>query len=73
MTKRAKRRALLYGELMDQELEPKPDPEDEEELTMKVITACKVRASVCLARRALSLCLWNTSLLTQLALNHIKI
>ncbi|KAG6548308.1 hypothetical protein Mapa_010174 [Marchantia paleacea] len=35
MTKRAKRRALLYGELVDQEFEPKPDPEDEEELTMK--------------------------------------
>ncbi|KAL2620694.1 hypothetical protein R1flu_000899 [Riccia fluitans] len=35
MTKRAKRRALLYGELLDEELEPKPDPEDEEELTMK--------------------------------------
>lgn len=35
MTKRAKRRALLYGELLEQELEPKHNPEDDEDLSMK--------------------------------------
>jgi hypothetical protein len=37
MTKRAKRRALLYGELLEQELEPKHNPEDDEDLSMKVL------------------------------------
>lgn len=37
ITKRAKRRALLYGELLEQELEPKHNPEDDEDLTMKVL------------------------------------
>lgn len=35
ITKRAKRRALLYGELLEEELEPKHNPEDDEVLTMQ--------------------------------------
>lgn len=37
ITKRAKRRALLYGELLEEELEPKHNPEDDEVLTMQVL------------------------------------
>lgn len=36
ITKRAKRRALLYGELLEHELEPKNNPEDDEELSTEV-------------------------------------
>lgn len=37
ITKRARRRALLYGDLIEQQLEKKHDPEDEEELSMQVL------------------------------------
>ncbi|CAM6098581.1 unnamed protein product [Calypogeia fissa] len=50
ITKRAKRRALLYGDLTEKEPERKPDPEDEEELSMKDLLESVVPFDILLDR-----------------------